>query len=93
MPVDAAVQALKIILTQDWERSRTLFITWRIKPMAKVCFDGKTSGQAFFDPNRDMSCSAVERPFEPVVVLKPGGEAIYEGLRLANIEGFKKTRL
>jgi len=60
--------------------------------MAKIRFDPEANGRVFFDQNRDMSCAAAIRPFEPVVVMKPGIEAIYEGLRLANIKGFKEPR-
>ena len=55
--------------------------------MAKFSFDPKPLG--FTDEHdTDMSSATQLATFQPVVVFRPGIEAIIEGLRLADVQGF-----
>lgn len=56
--------------------------------MSKIGFNDQTIGRR--DKPDGHVCHAVDGcAFEPVVVFQPGIEAIMEGIRLANIQGFK----
>lgn len=54
--------------------------------MTKVSFNPEALGRIVTDHGRDVRKPNTGCAFEPVVVFTPGIEAIYEGLRLANIE-------
>jgi len=56
--------------------------------MAKISFNAQALGIARYNQGTNV-CHAVTRStFKPVMVSRPGIEAIFEGLRLSNIEGF-----
>ena len=57
--------------------------------MPKVGLDTKTLRTIMRDANRHVSSAPSQCAFEPVVVHSTGVEAIYEALRLADIEGSK----
>lgn len=56
--------------------------------MSKFSFDPKPLGFTTYEQRSDMGCAASNAAFEPCVVLRPGIDALIEGLSLANIEGF-----
>ena len=53
--------------------------------MPKVSFNPESLGRAR-KVESDMSCPSARGAFVPVMVFKPGIEAIMEGIRLSNIE-------
>jgi hypothetical protein len=55
--------------------------------MAKFSFDPKTLGFTASEENADMCSPEKHAAFKPVVIIRPGIEAIMEGLRLTNIKG------
>ena len=60
--------------------------------MSKISFNAKALGIATYSHDRNVGSTVVLRSFQPVMVSKPGIEAILEGLRLSDIEGFEATR-
>jgi hypothetical protein len=57
--------------------------------MPKISFNAKALGITTYKKSGDMRRTPSGCAFEPVMVFKPGIEAIIEGLRLANVEGFE----
>ncbi|MFL5019687.1 hypothetical protein GR223_37225 [Rhizobium leguminosarum] len=58
--------------------------------MTKISLNAQAIGIAISSHNTDKISTGTRCAFIPVVVHKPGIDAIFEGLRLANIEGFEK---
>lgn len=56
--------------------------------MTKISFNPQALGAVVTDENGNVRRFRSECAFIPVVVSGPGVEAIYEGLRLSNVEGF-----
>lgn len=56
--------------------------------MPKISFNAKALGVVNYHSHRNVSHLVAASAQKPVVVLKPGIEAIREGLRLAHIESF-----
>lgn len=56
--------------------------------MPKVSFNPQALGTIMTDEDGNVCRIVGESAFVPVVVHGTGVEALYEGLRLANIEGF-----
>ena len=56
--------------------------------MSKVSFNPQAQGRICYDHGGDVGGLRETGAFVPVVVHKAGIEAIIEGLRLANIQGF-----
>ena len=54
--------------------------------MPEFSFNPKPLGVTVDDQDADMRYAVPSCAFQPVMVFKPGIEAIMEGLRLANIE-------
>lgn len=60
--------------------------------MTKISFNAQALGIARYDKCSNVGHAVARSTFQPVVVCRPGIEAIMEGLRLANIEGFEIAR-
>lgn len=56
--------------------------------MAQISFNAKALGTVRHEPNRDVSHAVVRGSHEALVFSRSGIDAIKEGLRLANIQGF-----
>lgn len=59
--------------------------------MPKIRFNPQAIGRIAHNHSGDMRDAARFGAFIPVVVIKPGIEAVEEGFRLANIECFHPT--
>ena len=57
--------------------------------MAQIGLGGKPLGRTLYTEDGKVCRTPSDCAFEAVVVLKPGIEAVVEGLRLANIDRFK----
>lgn len=57
--------------------------------MSKISFNAQALGIALNDKSTNVRHTAAGCAFHPAVVIRPGIEAIIEGLALADIEGFK----
>lgn len=79
-------------LTDSFRLADALPIADRIKPMPQVGFNPKAIGVVVRPQDGDVCRPLSDCAFRPVVVMKPGIEAIMEGLRLANIKGFIPPR-
>ncbi len=66
-----------------------LFIARRIKPMSQISFNAKALGIAIHTQRGDVRHALAGRTPKSFMVVRPGIEAIIEGLRLANIKGFE----
>lgn len=54
--------------------------------MTQFSFDGQPVGVTVNEHSSNVGCPALSCAFQPVVVIKPGIQAIMEGMRLANVE-------
>lgn len=57
--------------------------------MPKISFNAKALGIALNDQSANVRHAAAGCAIQSAMVIRPGIEAIIEGLALANIEGFK----
>jgi hypothetical protein len=60
--------------------------------MPKIGFDPKTLSSPVYEASADVGHAHLRCAFEPVVTGTVGVEAIFEGLRLADVERFKPRR-
>ena len=57
--------------------------------MPQVSFNAQALGIARYEKDSDVSHAVSRSALQPVMVCRPGVEAITEGLRLANIKGLE----
>lgn len=60
--------------------------------MTKISFNAESIGFATYLPDSDVRSPGTGCAFKPVVVGDAGVEAIFKGLRLANIECLPRSR-
>jgi hypothetical protein len=56
--------------------------------MPEISFNPEALSVSIDPKNRDVRCSQGNSAFEPVMVFRPGIQAIIEGLRLTGVQGF-----
>lgn len=60
--------------------------------MPKISFNAQALGIASHEVCPDMRSALTQRTAKPIMVFRPGIDAIIEGLSLANVEGFEVPR-